>query len=444
MEQRGLTTRYADLGGARVGFASVGEGPPLVLLPAGSSQVDLLYEHEQWRGFIERLAGFTRVIIFDHRGQGVSDPFTAGEDWFDGSARDILAVMDAAGVESADLLAYDSGGARALNLAATHPQRVRRLVLVNTCARYMSAPDYPHGPPPTWLDLALEFTADHWGSGRVMMQFDRDHPELAEFWARYERSAGSPERQQQFFRRDVLLDARSLVPDVRQPSLVLHASEDPNIDPNHSRWLAEHLPDSRRVEYPGSGHLDWFHLHADFVLGEVEEFLTGTRRDRAPERALATVLFTDIVASTERAVEMGDAAWRSMLDRHDSLAGELVARHRGRLVKRTGDGLLATFGVPTDGIGCALALGRALSTMGIDVRAGLHVGEIELRGDDVSGVAVHIASRVQGLAGSNELLVTRTVKDVVAGSSHHFTDRGVHELKGIRDGWQLYAVAAAS
>jgi class 3 adenylate cyclase len=330
----------------------------------------------------------------------------------------------------------------ALFFAATRPERTTALVLGNATARYVADDDYPIGIPPERADAIISRVEDTWGTAEPITAAipSRAGDERFRRWvARLQRSIASPRTVHVVLRALFQVDMRPLLPLVQAPTLVLHRRDFPLLPIEHGRYLAEHLPNARLVELPGAdGPLTWEHPEAS--LGPIEEFLTGVRRGVATTRVLATVLFTDIVASTERAAELGDRRWRELLEVHDELGGRLVERWGGRVVKTTGDGLLASFDGPGRAIACAVALRDQLGDVDLRIRAGLHAGEVEVRGDDLGGIAVHIAARIMAEAGPGEVLVSRTVRDLVAGSDRQFADRGSRRLKGIEGDWQLFAV----
>jgi class 3 adenylate cyclase len=328
--------------------------------------------------------------------------------------------------------------------AATYPDRVRALVCEGGMARATWAEDYPWQPPAeALLESGVELIAPNWGTGAMLdvaAPSRADDPEARAFFARMERASASPGMlgalAQMFFQTDV----RDVVPSVHVPALVIHSRHDRLVNVRNGRWLAEHLPNARMVELDGDDHLPWYE-HPDEILDEVQEFLTGTRAAPEPDRVLATVLFTDIVDSTRTAAELGDERWRGVLDGHEDAVRRALGRFGGRAVKSTGDGFLATFDGPGRAIRCAQEIVEASPAQGIRIRAGIHTGECELRGDDIGGIAVHIAARVSALAGADEVLVSRTVRDLVAGSGIAFAERGAHELKGVPDTWELYAAS---
>jgi class 3 adenylate cyclase/dienelactone hydrolase len=392
--------------------------------------------------FFERIASFARLILFDKRGCGLSDPVRDAptlEERID----DVRAVMDAAGSEQAVLFGVSEGGPMSILFAATHPERVSALVLHGAMARTTEAPDYHWAPPAQALREAVqELIAPCWGRDAQQMvdlfaPSIASHPVAAEFTARMERSAATPAMVQQIFEMFLDIDVRAVLPAIHVPTLVLHRHGDLVVNRGAGRELAAQIPGARYVELEGIDHLPWAG-DADAVLGEIEEFLTGARSVPEPDRVLATVMFTDIVGSTERAAELGDARWRELLTSHQAAMGREVQRFRGREVKSLGDGCLATFDGPARAIRCGHAIVRTARTLGLDVRIGLHSGEVELIGDDVGGIAVHIAARVAGLAGAGEVLVSSTVRDLVAGSGILFEDRGAQQLKGLAEEWRLF------
>jgi class 3 adenylate cyclase len=438
-------TSYARLGEDRVAYQVLGDGPPDLVLTMGAfGHVDVQWEDPATALFLRRLASFSRLIQFDRRGTGASDPLPddAGPPW-EAYADEVTAVMDATGSRQAALMATTAeAGPMALFFAATRPERTSALIVANASARYVAAADYPIGFPPEVAEATIARVEETWGTAATVANAipSRAGDERFRRWiAKVQRSIASPKTVHSSLHALFDVDVRHLLPLIQAPTLVLHRRSFPLLPIEHGRYLAEHIPQATLVELPGSdGPLVW--EEPEVTLGHIERFLTGVRPPAPPTRVLATVLFTDIVDSTERAAELGDRRWRQLLDTHDELAARLVERWGGRLVKTTGDGILATFDGPGRAIGCATALREQLQEVGIRLRAGLHAGEVELRDGDVGGIAVHIAARVLAAAGAGEVVVSRTVRDLVVGSEVALEDRGSRRLKGVEGDWQLYAV----
>jgi class 3 adenylate cyclase len=358
---------------------------------------------------------------------------------------DIRAVVDASGFERPAIFAVSEGGPLSLLYAATYPDRVRALVLYGTMARILEAPDYPPGAPLELAQGLLDGVEARWGSGSSLSAFVQhipDDPAAREIVARYARSAASPRMARRILELNIQIDVRAALAAISVPTLVLHSTGDPMVSVEHGRYLAEHVPGARLVEHDADYHVN-FDGNAVWFFDDLEEFLTGVRPAAGvpTERVLATVLFTDIVGSTEKAAEMGDHAWRELLDRHDAITSTRVGSYDGRLVKTTGDGVLATFDGPSRAVACATAIRNDVEALALQIRAGIHTGEVERRGDDVGGIGVNIGSRIASLAGPGEVLVSRTVKDLTAGSGLEFVDRGMHSLKGVPDEWEIFALA---
>ncbi len=407
-----------------------------------TTHVELVWEYEPARRFLEGLASFARVINFDRRGSGLSDP-VADAPTLEQRMDDVRAVMDAAGSERAALLGISEGASMSLLFAATYPHRVQALVCSGGMARSTWADDYPWATPvEALLESGAELVGPHWGEGAmidVAAPSQANNPESRAFFGRLERASASPGMLAALVRMFFDIDVRDVVSNVHVPTLVLHRQRDRLVNVRNGRWLAEHLPNARFVELPGDDHIMWYE-DVNRTLGEIEEFLTGARQAPEPDRMLATVLFTDIVDSTRAAAELGDQRWREVLEGHQRTVRDALSSFDGREVKSIGDGFLATFDGPGRAIRCAREILGSSELLGIHVRAGLHTGEVEVMGDDIGGIAVHIASRVSALAAPGEVFVSRTVKDLVAGSGIQFSDRGGHTLKGVPDSWQLYAV----
>jgi class 3 adenylate cyclase len=436
-------TRYALSGDVHVAYQVFGEGDlDLVLVNGFTTHVELVWEHEPARRFLEGLASFARVINFDRRGSGLSDP-VAEAPTLEERMDDVRAVMDAAGSERAALFGISEGSSMSLLFAATYPDRTQALVCSGGMARSTFADDYPWASPvDALLESGAELVAPHWGEGAMIdiaAPSQSNNAGSRTFFGRLERASASPGMLGALVRMFFDIDVRDVVPTVHVPTLVLHRQRDRLVNVGNGRWLAEHLSNARYVELPGDDHIMWYE-DVDRTLGEVQEFLTGVRHAPEPERILATVLFTDIVDSTRTAADLGDQRWRDVLEGHQRAVRDALSSFRGREVKSIGDGFLSTFDGPGRAIRCAQEILGSSDSLGIRVRAGLHTGECEVMGEDIGGIAVHTAARVSALAEPGEVLVSRTVKDLVAGSGHEFADRGSHALKGIPDTWQLYAV----
>jgi pimeloyl-ACP methyl ester carboxylesterase/class 3 adenylate cyclase len=438
-----IRTRYAQNGGVSLAYQAIGDGPlDLLFLPGWISQVEHLWELPALRRFLERLAAFSRVIVFDRRGGGLSDR-VLGEYSVEQDAEDALAVLDAAGSERAALLTYSLGGPVGALLAAEHADRVGALVMYASVARTSWAPDYDWAMTSEERVEAAERGVAAWGDPNnpavaLFAPSVADDPSLGAWFARLQRLAASPGEALAMARAAVDLDVRAALPQISVPTLVMHRRGELVWDLRHSRYLAESIPGARYVELEGSDSFPFFG-DSDAILEEVEEFLTGVRSRGRLARALLTVMFTDIVDSTARAAELGDGRWRDLLARHDDAVRKELTRFGGRAVKTVGDGFLATFdGPPSRALRCALAVTGEARELGVEVRVGMHTGECELIGDDVGGMAVHLASRVASLAGPGEVLVSGTVFGTVVGGPFTFEDRGLHELKGVPGRWPLF------
>jgi pimeloyl-ACP methyl ester carboxylesterase len=438
-------TRYARNGDVHIAYQVWGDGDlDLVMVPGFVSHVELMWELPAARRFYERLGSFARVISFDRRGTGLSDPFTV-EHAPDLETRvaDLAAVMDAAGASRAAIHSLSEGGPTAILFAAMHPERTQALVLHGAMARTTYADDH------SWLRTADDFieagnelVLPVWGRGlsvEVGAPSMYNDPDVIAFAGRLERMSITPGMLGSVAAMFYDTDVRAVLPSIGVPTLVLHRRGDQLVNVRSGRYLAEHIPGARLVEVPGSDHQPW-HEHPDVFLDEIEEFLTGSRTAVAPERRLATVLFSDIAASTERAADAGDAQWRDLLDRHHRVVRIELARFGGTEIKTLGDGFLATFDGPAAAIRGATAIRDATAAIDLPVRVGLHCGEIEIIGDDIGGIAVHIAARVAARADAGDVLVSRTVKDLVAGSGIRFQSSGTHTLKGVPDEWELFTV----
>ena len=432
---------YAESGDLSIAYMVFGEGPDLVLAPGFISHLEVGWEEPSLVHWYSRLASFRRVIAFDKRGTGLSDPASHAPT-LEESVDDLRAVMDAAGAERPDVFGVSEGGTMAMLLAAAHPDRVNSLVLYGTFARLLEAADYPWGVSTQAIERLMELSGSGWGEGISLGGWApsrRDDDELRHWWARLQRLAASPGMVRNIFALYPQIDIREALPTIQAPTLVLHRRNDRMVDVELGRYLADNIPGAKFIELDGDDHL-YFTGDADALLDEVEEFLTGSRPAPPVERVLATVLFTDVVSSTERAVELGDEEWRKLLRAHDAQVRRQLERFQGREVNTTGDGFLATFDGPARAIRCAIAIRDAVRAIGLDVRAGLHTGEVEMSDADIAGIAVHLAARVASAADAGEVLVSRTVVDLVAGSGLTFADRGEHTLKGVPGQWTLFAV----
>ena len=439
-------TRYARSGEVGIAYQVFGEGElDLVVAFPFLSHLDLMWENPALSRFVDRLGSFARVLVFDRRGVGLSDP-VAGAPTLEERMDDVRAVMDAAGSERAALLGMSEGATMCMLFAATYPERTSALVLWGAMPRSTAAPDYPWAPErEAVIEAQEELIGPMWGQGATIDIFSPSmaaNPQAREFQARFERQAASPMRVQQLFEMFLDTDVRGALPLVQTPTLILHRRQDHAVNCRAGRWLAEQIEGSRYVELEGEDHFPWVG-DTETALATIEEFLTGVRPGPATQRVLATVLFTDIVDSTRLATELGDRRWRELLGQHAELTREQLRRFGGREIKSTGDGFLSTFDGPTRGAECARAIADAMPALEIELRAGLHTGEVELIGEDVGGIAVHIAARIAALAGPRQVLASRTVRDLAAGSAVDFQPAGRHALKGVPDEWDVYSVAAS-
>jgi len=435
-------THYADSGGVSIAYQVHGKGPlDLVLVPGFVSHAEVLPQEPGVAHIFRRLASFSRLIVFDKRGQGLSDrpgrPPTLEE-----SMDDLEAVMKAAGCERPAIFGISEGGPMSMLFAATHPEEVRALVLYGTYARMLEAAGFPDGISEKQLDRWASVVKRHWGNPVALSLWAPSRVGDSEFerwWGRLLRQGTSPKGAVELIDLYRQIDIRAVLPAIDVATLVLHRAGDKMIAAGQGRYLAENIPGARYVELAGDDHLP-FAGDLDALLDEIEEFLVGSRRATEPERGLATILFTDIVGSTEKAAELGDRGWRQLLERHDAAVRRQLTLHRGREVKTMGDGFLATFDGPARAIRCACALQQEIQGLGIEVRAGIHTGEVELIGDDVGGMAVNIGARIGALAGAGEVLVSSTVRELVVGSGLEFEKRGVEKLKGAPGEWRLFAI----
>ena len=438
-------TRYAKSGDVHIAYQVLGDGPiDLLFVPGFVSNVEATWQHPVRAAFFRRLASFSRLILFDKRGTGMSDR-TSQIFTLEQRMEDVNAVLDAVGSERAALFGTSEGGPMSILFAASHPQRTIALVIFGSYAKRSWAEDYTFG----WLEerwnAVLSNMERNWGTPKgvdleMWAPSIAHDAERATKSAAYFRAAAIPGAALAVMSMNRDIDVRRVLPSVRVPTLILHRVDEKVIDVEHARYLARHIPGARLIELPGVDHIFWIG-DGDAILDEVELFLTGRRQAAEPERVLATVQFTDIVQSTERAAALGDRKWRDVLERFQSMVRETLREHRGREIDTAGDGFLAAFDGPARAIRCAAAVRERARAQGIDLRAGIHTGECEIIGDKLGGIAVHTGSRVASKAEPGEILVSQTVKDLVAGSGLQFAERGVHSLKGVPGEWRLYAFA---
>jgi class 3 adenylate cyclase/pimeloyl-ACP methyl ester carboxylesterase len=435
-------TRYARNGDLRVAYRASREGPrDIVFVPNWFTCCEVFPELPSMQGWVDAMTSLGRLIFFDQPGTAASDPVTPGalptlEQWADS----ITAVLDDLESREAVLLASDGGSATAALFAATHPSRTTALVVLEGYADPMAQRTDGIDREETHAALVAM-----WGTGEMQHVLNPDMPwneEIRATWARMERLAASPGTVSLVMPLMAEVNVRALLPTIRVATLVLHHTDDSLIPPEWGKYIADHIPAAKYVELPGRNMYHFVEPGWRPSFQEISEFLTGHRADVADDRVLATVLFTDIVDSTRRAAEIGDRDWHALLDAHDAVVRAQLARFRGRELNTSGDGFLAMFDGPQRAIRCAMAIREAVRSLGIEVRAGLHTGECEVRGDDISGIGVHIGARVSALAGPNDVLVSSTLRDLVIGSGLEFEDRGAHQLKGVPGEWHLFAVAS--
>ncbi|MCA6100263.1 adenylate/guanylate cyclase domain-containing protein [Bradyrhizobium australafricanum] len=432
-------THYAQSADASIAYQVMGDGPvDIILVPGLFSHIEFMHEMPGYTAVLRRLSRFARVVTFDKRGQALSDRMT-GAPSLEQRMDDVRAIMDAIGSAKAVLFGFSEGCPMSVLFAATYPDRVSHLVLLGSFARSKD-----RLPDDVW-QLRCDEIVQSWGSGdtvKTVAPSQATNAEVIAQIAKFERLSSSPGALRTLLVLNRAIDVTTILPMLQTPTLVLHRTGDARVPVALGRAVARSIPAAKYVEYPGCDHYYWVG-ETEAMLGDIEEFVTGHRDggDAELDRVLATVLFTDIVDSTRSAATMGDHRWRRLLDDHDQLAQQVVGRHRGHLVKSTGDGILATFDGPGRAVRCALAFGSAARQIGLPVRAGLHTGEIEVRGADIGGIAVHAAARVMSQCGSNEVLVSRVVTDLVAGAGLKFAERGAFELKGLPGTWELFAAS---
>jgi class 3 adenylate cyclase/pimeloyl-ACP methyl ester carboxylesterase len=438
----GQKVHYARSGDVHIAYSVVGDGPiDVVFVPGFVSSVDLPRPPGH---IVDRAARFARVIMFDKRGTGLSDRTTGIPD-LGTRMDDVRAVMDTVGSERAAVFGGSEGGPMSILFAATFPDRTQSLTLGGSFATFVRTDDHPWMPTREQHAQTRAYIERHWGDGRILSAFfprDQLTPEHLEYLGMSETRAASPGAADQLMAMNEEIDVRAILPTISVPTLVLHSTGDPIIPFQCGEYLAAHIPGARFRPIVFDGHATLDGTGTDWQ-DDFEEFVTGVRPVAFADRVLSTVLYTDIVGSTDRAASIGDAAWKQLLDRHVEVVGTEIERHRGVSVKHTGDGVLARFDAPARAVACGLAITQHVEPLGLEVRTGVHTGEIELRGGDIGGIAVHVGARVMAIADRGEVLVSRTVRDLVAGSGLTFADRGEHALKGVPDRWQLFAAAAS-
>ncbi len=436
-------TRYTRSGDVNIAYQVTGEGPfDLVLVAGWVSHLEYAWEDPHHARFFERLGSFSRLIRFDKRGTGLSDRVPLNQlPTLEQRMDDVRAVMDAVGSERAALFGYSEGGPMSVLFTATHPERTRGLVLYASYAKRLWASDYPWAPTREERQKFFDLIEQEWGGVvdlSTLAPSVADDPGVQTWWSTYLRLGASPGAALALARMNTEIDIRSVLPTIRVPALIIHRTGDKDIDVGGSRYVAEQIPGARYVELPGDDHIPWWG-DADAILDETQEFLTGARPFPEADRVLSTILFTDIVGSTERAATLGDRRWRELLASHHAIVRRELSRFRGREIDTAGDGFLATFDGPARAVRCALALMESLRLAGIGIRAGVHTGEVEIMGDKVGGLAVHIAARIAALAGGGEVLTSSTVRDLTAGAGLRFHDREPQALKGVPGEWHLFA-----
>ena len=435
--------KFADNDGIRLAYRTFGDGPhDIVFVPMWASNIDLLDEYPPMAAAFESVSSFARLILYDRRGAGLSDRL-CGVATLEEGMDDLTAVLDAVGTEQVSVMGLNEAGSLCCLFAATHPQRVRSLVLYGTFATTTWHDDYPWGQKPEEREAQIQAIKEYWGvegAGQLLLNPHALDDRAFSRWAtRWQRNALSRDALPEVFEMLAKTDVRHVLPSIRVPTLVLHRKDDFAVPIENGRYLADKIPNAKLVELEGTDHIpfigDW-----QAIEEEIEEFVTGVRRPREKTRVLATILFTDIVGSTKKATEMGDQAWRGLLDQFDKQVRRQIERWQGRLIKQTGDGHFATFDGPARAIQAACNVRESVKDLGIDIRAGLHTGEVEVLGEDLGGIAVHIGARVSSLADPGEVLVSGAIPPLVAGSGLTFTERGVHELRGVDGKWTLYSV----
>jgi pimeloyl-ACP methyl ester carboxylesterase len=435
-------TRYAKSGDVNIAYQVLGDGPrDLVLVPGWISNIEVFWEEASTSRFFTRLASFSRLILFDKRGTGLSDRVTDMPS-LEVRMDDVRAVMDTVGSERATLFGYSEGGAMCALFAATYPERTSALVMAGAFARRRWAPDYAWGVPDLEFNGFIDDIGREWGSAfgiETRMPSMAQDTRIRQWWGRYARMSASPMAAATLQRMNGEIDVRGVLSAIQTPTLILHSVNDQIVSIEAGRDLARRISGAKLVELHGIDHVP-YGCDAELILDEVQEFITGVRQHAEPDRVLTTVLFTDIVSATEKAASMGDRRWHDLLDSHHALLRRELVRFRGREIDTAGDGFLAAFDGPARAIRCACAIADGVRALGIEVRAGLHTGECEVMGEKLAGISVHIGARVAALAKPGEVLVSSTVRDLVAGSGLAFQDRGIHGLKGVPSEWRLFAI----
>jgi pimeloyl-ACP methyl ester carboxylesterase len=435
-------TRYATNGTVNIAYQVVGQGPrDLIFVPGFVSNVEVAWEEPHFASFLERLASFSRLILFDKRGTGLSDR-VADMPSLEVRMDDVRTLMDAVGSERAAFFGISEGAPMCVLFAATYPERTEAVIMAGGYARRAWAPDHPWGKTEQQYKDYIDTIQREWGRAVDLEARAKSlhlDPSFRQWWGRFMRLAASPADAARVIRLTAEVDVRHVLQTIRVPTLIFHAIGDPMVDVRYSRYMAERIQGAKYIELPSADHLPWL-ADADIVVDEVAEFLTGVRPVHEPDRVLATVLFTDIVGATEKAAALGDRRWREILDNHHTTVRRNLIRFRGREIDTAGDGFFAAFDGPARAVQCACAVADALQPFGLEIRAGLHTGECEVMGAKVGGIAVHIGARVAALAGAGEVLVSSTVKDLVAGSGLRFADRGIKPLKGVPGEWHIFAV----
>lgn len=433
---------YVESGGLQIAYQIIGDGPlDIVIAFEWGSNLDLVWDNPRVDRFLRRFGEYGRLIHFDMRGVGLSDPVESLpplEEWVD----DVQAVLSAVGSERTALVGHGHAAQLCMLFAAMHPDQTSALVTLNGFARMRRAPDYVWGYPPEAEQAVVGAISHGWGTGRTLTSINPglgEGPRGGEWVARLERAAGSPARAANKQRLVFDIDVRDVLPAISVPTLVIHTKNNTFAHPGHAQYLVDNIDGARYVELPGADHSPWASEDVDVLMDVIEEFLTGSRSAPATDRSLMTVAFTDIVGSTEMAAELGDRRWRSLLEIHESVGRREIESARGNVIKSTGDGLMATFDGPARAVQCMRSIGALLEPLGLRIRAGVHTGEVELMDDDIGGIAVHIAARIAALAESGEVLVSSTVRDLVAGSGLEFEDRDEQTLKGVPEPWRIFA-----